>query len=372
MEVVVVGAGVTGLSVAFFLACAGAETLVVERAGVAAGASGVQPGGVRQQWGTRATCLLARESLAFYRELGERLGVAADARLDDCGYLFLAHSDEPLAELRAAVALQNELGIASRIVTTAEAEELVPGLDGASAVGASWCAEDGYVDRPQAAVEAFWRAAAERGAAMEITEVRRLEPDGSGWRLELADRSLTASSVVVAAGVESVELVAPLGVDLPIVAEPRHLFLGEPVERRLLEPLVVSAERGLAAKQLADGRLLASDLRAAGDPERHEAEWRHAVATRLGELLPGLAHVRLPQRRSGLYDLTPDRQPVLGAVAPGLHVAAGFSGHGFMVAPAVGRRLAAAVLGSAVDDLLDAFAPSRFAGGELEEERQLV
>src|SRR4051812_16500848 len=138
VKVVVVGAGITGLALAFFLREHGVETLVLERSGIAAGASGVQSGGVRQQWSTRVNCLLARESLAFYRELDARLGRRTGVRFDACGYLFLAHSEELLAELAAGVALQNELGIASRIVAPDEAERLVPGLDTATVVGAAW------------------------------------------------------------------------------------------------------------------------------------------------------------------------------------------------------------------------------------------
>src|SRR3954447_9693393 len=171
VKVVVVGAGITGLAVALFLREHGVETLVLERSSIGAGASGVQPGGVRQQWSTRVNCLLARESLAFYRDLDTHLGRRTGARFDACGYLFLAHCDELLRELTAGVALQNELGIASRIVAPEEAARLVPGLDVSTVVGAAWNGDDGYVDRPQTVVEAFAAAARERGARVEIAPV---------------------------------------------------------------------------------------------------------------------------------------------------------------------------------------------------------
>src|SRR5436190_6289846 len=155
VEVAVVGAGVTGLSVAYFLRELGVEALVVERTGIAAEASGVQPGGVRQQWGTRVNCVLARESVAFWRDVQERLRMRVDPGFRACGYLFLAHSVETLARLRANVELQNELGVPSRILSPAEAAGAVPGLEVSTVVGGAWCAEDGYFDRPQAIVEAF-------------------------------------------------------------------------------------------------------------------------------------------------------------------------------------------------------------------------
>ena len=115
-DVVVVGAGVVGLSIAFQLAQRGASVTVLDRAGIGAGASGVQPGGVRQQWGTRVNCLLARESMGFYADARELLRMRVDPGFRACGYLFLAHSDSALARLRENVVLQNELDIPSRIV----------------------------------------------------------------------------------------------------------------------------------------------------------------------------------------------------------------------------------------------------------------
>ena len=374
VDVAVIGAGSTGLAVAFFLAERGIETLVLERSGVAAGASGVQPGGVRQQWATRVNCLLARESLGFYRELADRLGRRIDARFEPCGYLFLAHSAEMLAELSANVTLQKGLGIPSRIVTPAEAAQLVPGLDVGSIAGAAWNAEDGYFDRPQTVVEAFAAAAIARGARLEIAEVRRLRRDGSGWRLETGAGSTSPAAVVVAAAAETPALVEPLGVTVPIEPEARHLFLSEPIRERLLAPLVVSTERRIAAKQLANGRVLASDLSATGDPAQHRDDWRRRLTRELTELLPILSYVAYPLLASGDYDLTPDRQPLVGELAaqPGLWLAAGFSGHGFMLAPAIGRRLAAAIAGEPPDDLLTHFTPQRFEQEELERERLLV
>jgi glycine/D-amino acid oxidase-like deaminating enzyme len=374
-EVVVVGAGITGLSVAFFLADRGIDTLVLERKGVASEASGVQPGGVRQQWGTRVNCLLAREALAFYRNLRDELRVPVDARLDACGYLFVAHSDARLAELRANVTLQNELGIASAIVTPTDAADLVPGLDVSSVVGAAWNGEDGYFDRPQTVVEAFAAAATGRGAKIEIRDVRRIEPETpkGRWRLATDLATVEADAVVVATGCATATLLTPLEVSVAIEPEARHLFLSPPIRERLLEPLVVSTERRIAAKQLSSGRVLASDLTASGDPTTQADTWRRRLAHAIDELLPILRYVSYPVLTSGLYDLTPDSQPLVGEAPdrPGLWLAAGFSGHGFMLAPAVSRRLAAAIAGDGVDDLLRPFAPDRFELGAREVERQV-
>src|SRR5260370_29135597 len=121
-SVAIVGAGVTGRSIALHLAERGVGSVrIYERSGVAAGASGVQPGGVRLQWGTEINCRMARESLAFWRQAQERLAARVELGWRACGYLWLAHSDSVLDNLRANVALQNSLGIPSRIVEPDEA-----------------------------------------------------------------------------------------------------------------------------------------------------------------------------------------------------------------------------------------------------------
>ena len=142
-DVAVVGAGVVGLSIAIHLAERGASVVVYERTGIGAGASGVQPGGIRRQWGTRVNCLLAAESLRWYADARERLRMRVDPGFRACGYLFLAHSEGALAGLRRSVELQNGLGVPSRIVAPVEAAELVPDLQPQGLAGGAWCAEDG-------------------------------------------------------------------------------------------------------------------------------------------------------------------------------------------------------------------------------------
>jgi len=127
-DVVVVGGGVTGVSVALALQDRGLDAVVLERSGVAAGQSGVQPGGVRQQWGTATACRLARESATWWRDAEERLASPVPLGFQACGYLFVAHSEAGLARLVANVAVQNAEGVASRVVSPEEAAELLPGL----------------------------------------------------------------------------------------------------------------------------------------------------------------------------------------------------------------------------------------------------
>ena len=360
-DVVVVGAGVVGLSIALHLARRGAAVTVFDRTGIGAGASGVQPGGVRQQWGTRVNCLLARESMRFYADATELLRMRMDPGFRRCGYLFLAHSETALERLQANVSLQNELGIPSRVLAPTEAADLVPGLDTDGVLGGAWCAEDGYFDRPQSVVEAF-------GALAEVQIDQVLDVRGEGAVRLAQGGELYADAIVVAAGVDTPRLLP----DLPIQPEARYLFFSDPIRERLLEPLVVSPERSFAAKQLADGRVLASDLGAIGDPETKLADRRANVRAGFQELLPRLVFVALPTVVQGIYDVTPDHQAILGRVRQRVWVAAGFSGRGFMLAPAVGRMITESVIDGREDSALTVLDAGRFAEGRLVPEPQVV
>jgi sarcosine oxidase subunit beta len=344
-----------GLAISRELQARGFDVVVYERSGIGAGASGVQPGGVRQQWGTRVACRLARESVAFWRDLAVRLKSRVPLELRRGGYLFVAQSEAALARLAANVELQNEEGIPSRIVSAVAASELVPGLRPDTFAGGSWCGEDGYFDRPQSVVQAF-----AEGLDVRHQDVRELD-------------ELDADAVIVAAGTETRTLVASLGVDLPVHAEDRHLFLSDPIEERLLEPLVVAPELAFAVKHLADGRVLASDLAGRGDVDAGRAQWRATIRAGIEQLVPRLEYVSFSTLVSGVYDVTPDHQPILGAI-PGhdnVFVACGFSGHGFMIAPAVARITADAVEGRR-DEAIDVLGVDRFASGQLVPEPQLV
>jgi sarcosine oxidase subunit beta len=376
LDVAVVGAGITGLSIAFNLARRGVGRVgVFDKAGIGAGASGVQPGGVRRQWGTRLNCLLSAESFAFYQRLGEELESVDAPVLEHCGYLFVASTEDTLERMRRDVALQRSLGIPSEILSPDDLPELVPGFGVDGALGAAFCREDAYFDRPQGVVELFAHAADARGVVIEPTGVGQLRPDGEGWVLELADGSTAAAAtVVVAAGAESKALLAPLEIELPLDPLPKYLFLSEPMSERLLEPLVVLVDQHFAAKHLASGRVLASDLAASGDADANADAWRAHIRSCIERTLPLLTFVSFSVIAEGSYDMTPDHQPVVCAVGEqeGLWAAAGFSGHGFMMAPAIGRMVSEAIAESRHDPLLAELHLDRFASGTVEAETAVV
>lgn len=374
-DVAVVGAGIVGLSIAYHAAASGLRTIVYERSGIASEASGVQPGGVRQQWSTDVNCLLARESYGFYRELNEHLRSRVRPVLEPCGYVFLAHSPETLAGLISNVELQNSHGIPSRILSPPELSELIEGLSSEEVLGGSYCSQDGYFDRPQSVVEAFAQTSISLGVEIEYSNVVSLRPDGAGWELQLAGgRRVLAAQVVLATGYDTNSLLTHVGYELPLEKVAKCLFLSEPIRECLLEPLVVSQELHFAAKQLSDGRILASDLNAAGPSSTRAGQWRDHIRSTVQRLLPILEYVTFPLLVEGFYDMTPDSQAIVGCVGDrgGLWVATGFSGHGFMIAPAVGRALGVLLRGEDPGAVFDALRPDRFSKSALAIETQVV
>lgn len=375
VDVAVIGAGITGLSAAWHLTQRGLSVRVFDGTGIGSGATAVQPGGVRQQWGTEVACRMAREAYAFYNEIGERLAPAVDPQLTACGYLFVALGDEELAAQRQRLELQHRLGVPSREVSAAEAGALVEGLDTSAMVGGVWCDQDGYFDRPLAVVGAFADAATRGGATFVDRRVERVVRDGEGWRLELrGGEAARAGAVVVAAAWDTPELLSPLGVDLPIEREPKYLFYSDPIRERLLEPLVIVPELHFAAKQLADGSVLASDLGGGSREGETKEDWHRNVRRAISAMLPILEYVSFPVLVEGFYDVTPDRQPVLGPIEghDGLFVAAGLNGRGLMMAPTIGRVIAESVATGTMEEAMAALSPSRFGGGTLTPELQVV
>lgn len=374
----VIGAGVTGLSIAWHLAGDQRRSVVLlDGGGVGSGASAIQPGGVRQQWGTRMSCRLAVESFRFYEEFEAHLQPSVSPGLTKCGYLFVAESEEGLGQLEDNVEIQNSEGIGSRIVGSEEAAELLPGLHADGIAGAAWHDQDGYFDRPLSIVSAFYDAATKRGATYVGHNVKRLARDGGGpgWTLALADgEQLNANTVVIAASYDTPDLLATLGIPAPITKEPRYLFYSKPVSQRLLEPLAVFVDRHFAAKQLADGSVLASDLTANGDPDARREEWYQHVKSSIRDRLPVLDFLSFPVVVEGFYDVTPDRQPIVGPVDGNddLWLAAGLNGRGLMMAPAIGRLVSEAITTGTLPEPLQELRLERFAAPHLTPEPQVV
>jgi sarcosine oxidase subunit beta len=316
-RIVVAGSGSVGACIAYHLALLGARDVVLaERAEIASGSTGKAMGGVRQQFSSAAEVRLAQESIAFFEELGA-------SWFQQVGYLFVATTEAGLAELTERRELQAELGVPVEQVDP----RFVPGLSADDVLGAVFCATDGVADPPALTREVVGRAAELGVDVQEHTDARQLERD----------------VLVIAAGAYS----GDFGVDLPI----------QPIARQLLEtdaieglpddlPMVVEAESGFHFRRRDDClRIAMADaVPRWGFEETVDESVFADRLERLAHRYPPAAGTRIGRAWAGLYDMTPDAHPIIGAVGDGLYAACGFSGHGFMQSPAVGRAVAEELL----------------------------
>jgi sarcosine oxidase subunit beta len=374
-DVVIVGGGIMGLALAWNLAGLGQKNiLVLERGYLCEGASGRNGGGVRATWGTPMLIELAKESIAFMGRFAQELGI--NVWLRKGGYLFLAHDDETLRKLEAGAELQRKYGLATRMIGPGEAGDIVPELDISKFIAASWNPDDGVVF-PWPFVWGYADGARKRGARVEtFTRVTGLEVSGGRVRGVLTDRGrVAADRVVIASGAWSPTVARLAGVELPNVPYRHEIVSSEPL-KPFLGPLVTMLGTGLYFSQSMRGEIVGG----MGDPDerpglnqgsslRFMARYGRALAG----LMPRAGNVKLLRQWAGCYDWTPDNSPVLGETpgVAGLLQMSGFVGHGFMMAPAVARRMAA-WMGGAHDEIFERFNLRRFAEGKLIHETFII
>ncbi len=338
-RIVVAGAGAIGASIAYHLALAGADDVVLADTGaIAGGATGRAMGGVRQQFTTEAEVRLAQESVRLFAELGAPL-------FEQVGYLFLATSEPGLAELEERRAIQRELGVPVERVDPA----FVAGLRVDDVLGAVICREDGIADPAGVTRELVRRAAAGGVEVREQTDALELDAD----------------VLILACGAASAEVAATQGVELPVRPLVRQLADVGPIAELPPDLPMTVEETGFHFRPASGGLRLAM-----GEPEPRwdgPAEVRDELVedwrARLAHRYPPAAGVPLVRSWAGFYDMTPDAHPIIGEVAAGVYAACGFSGHGFMQAPAVGAAVAAELLGETPAVDLAPYRLDRFAAG---------
>ena len=288
-------------------------------------------------------CSPARAS-PLHRQLGTPL-------FEQVGYLFLATTEEGLSELEARRAVQTELGVPAHPVDREGVEALVPRIRSRDVLGEVFCGEDGTADPPAVTRELVRRAAA---LGVEVHEWTRAE-------------ELDADVLVVACGAWSAEVATARGVELPVRPLVRQLVLTTPVVAPSRLPVTIESETGFHFRRRGGSLVLAMGESTPrwGFDERVDGSLVEDWLARLTHRFPPAAGARAADAWAGLYDMTPDAHPIVGRVAEDLVVACGFSGHGFMQSPAVGRVVAELVLdgGSTLD--LTPYRLDRFAGTEI-------
>ena len=373
-ETAIVGAGVMGLAIAYNLAARGGKSIVVvDGHYMAWGASGRNGGGVRQQWATEMNVRLMQESMDICSHFAKEMGINIWMRQG--GYLFLARGAAAERRLQKSVALQNDCGVPTRMITPAEAQGLVPEIDAGPFRAACFNPTDGIVF-PWPFLWGYARAAAARGVAIHTsTPITAIARRGrGGFSLTTPGGTFTAERIVCAAGAWSPEVARLVGGALPNRPQRHEILSTEPL-KPFLKPLVTVSETGLYVSQSLRGELVGGitvgdDDQAGGDGGGEiklgsRLAFTTAMARALVELMPRLARVKVVRQWAGPYDLSPDGDPIVGELpgVPGFYVVCGFRGHGFMMAPVVARHYAAFLAGDTPHPLFAAWRADRFSGG---------
>ncbi len=378
-DVVVVGGGVVGVSAAYHLAAAGAgRVLLLEREdALGTGSTGRCAGGFRHQFSSRINVELSLASVPMIVGFTETHGLPLDVVQD--GYLFLLRTEDEIAAFRAAGDLQRSLGVDARELAPVDAAELVPGLDVDGILAATFCPDDGIAD-PAGLTQGYATVARRAGAELRLgVTVTGVTTDHDRVTGVATSAGQIGTPVVVnAAGPWAGVLAASAGVTLPLEPIPRNVvttgaFPGVP-ERRTL---VIDAGTSCYFHREGEGVLMGmgdQDERPSFETvvdERFVAE--HLLPTAVS-VFPPLVEAGIASSWCGLYEMTPDRHPIVGpAPVEGLWLANGFSGHGFQHAPVVGKILGELIVDGAARTVdVTELGLERFDGRRLAAEGNVV
>jgi sarcosine oxidase subunit beta len=413
-RVVIIGAGIMGLSTAYHLSRRGiTDVLVVDRGYLCGGASGRNGGGVRAQFSSETNIRLMRESIESCRAFAAEMKINVWFRQG--GYLFLTRTKQRAKMLEASAKLQRDCGLETRLVSPRELRSIVPEIDPTGVELASFNPGDGVVF-PWPFVWGYARAARERGVEIQtFTEVEGFETRGSkitGVKLKRTrhdalvaedrddrtsalgpgpalERSRARSieddgerltvecdTVLLCAGAWSPSIARRLGIELPNVPHRHEICSTEPL-KPWLGPLVADLTDGLYFSQSMRGEIVGGigvEPVPPGINQRSSAQFLATYARSLVRTVPSLATVKVLRQWAGCYDLTPDGNPIVGHVDgwDNLVLACGFMGHGFMMAPVMGKLLAEHVATDETTELFARWNLRRFKEGKLLSESMII
>lgn len=368
-DAIIIGGGCMGASVAYHLARLGiTDVVLVEReAQLGTGSTGRNAGGVRHQFSHRANILLSTESIRFLEQFEEQVGHPADLHQD--GYLFLLNTDASVETFRRNVELQRGLGVDVQWLDASQAAELAPGLDAEAVIAATFCQRDGIAD-PNGVTMGFAKAAQSSGVTIERhTEVTDVHVAAGRVTGVTTNRGAIAAPIVVNAAGPHARAIGELArAEVPVEPYRRHIFIaqttsGIPASRIM----VIDFESTFYFHREGAGLLFGMGDKDESPTFDTTVQWDFLpkvvdVAVRR---LPALREASISHAWAGLYEVTPDANPLIGPIPgiEGLFVLAGFSGHGFQHSPAAGRILADVIAGRNPEFDLTPFAPDRFTRG---------
>ena len=377
-EVVIVGGGVMGTSIAYHLTRRGVkEVVLLEREPfLGQGATGRCAGGVRYQFATEVNIRLSQVSLPMLEHFKEEIGV--DAGYRPIGYLFFLTREEDVQAFRRNVALQHRLGVATEWLSGDEVRRRLPNMRLDDVLAGTFHAKDGLAD-PHSVVQGYARAARRQGARIFTdVEVQDIEVQGGRVRGVVTSRGRIATEVVVnAAGPWAGVVGRMAGVEIPITPLRRQWLTTTPIPDLPPDfPFVIDFAQALYFHPEGEGILtgMSNPNEKPGFDQNVDPEWELVHMEAAMARMPALARAGVVSRVAGLYEVTPDAHPIFGATpVEGFYVCAGFSGHGFMHGPVAGLLMAEILLdgrAQTVDvSMLDL---ARFAEGRLIREYNVV
>ncbi|SDY85341.1 sarcosine oxidase subunit beta [Proteiniborus ethanoligenes] len=377
-DVVIIGGGISGCSIAYNLAKKGVKNIVLlEKNYIASGATGRCGAGVRQQWGTEMNCLLAMESINFFEKANEELEYDGDIEFKQGGYLIVSSTEKEDAQFKKNVELQKSLGIPVEYLTPKEAAEIVPYLNTEIIKSATFCQKDGHLN-PFLTTDAYAKAAKRLGVNIyTFTEVIGIKAKNGKIEGVITNKGEILTNIVVnASGGYSKKIADMVNIDIPVYSERHQILVTEPVEP-MQEPMVMSFSLNIYCQQTPHG----SFIMGRGDEDepkdlRTTSSWQFLdeMAKTTTKLLPPIGELRVIRQWAGLYNMTPDKHPIYGPVKnlEGFYLAIGFSGHGFMLGPMTGLLVSQQILGEKTTIDISKLNLDRFEKGELVFEPSVV
>ena len=374
-QVVVVGGGVMGTSAAFHLAEAGVSVVLLERDELASGSTSRAAGGVRANFSDELNISLGKRSLELFAEFPQRPGQEID--LHRSGYLFILTRPEDVELFTRSVALQNSLGVESRMVDVDEACRLSPLLNPAGVLAAAWSPNDGHCT-PESVVQGYASGARRHGAVVRTgVEVTGIDTAGGHiTAVHSTDGSIQTGCVIDCAGAWSPQIAAYVGVDLPVTPYKRELLVTEPMPEPIEMAFTIDYATSFYWHREGPG-ILTGFSRKDVDPGfdiSRDADFPERLAELAAVRAPALLDLGVRSGWAGLYEVTPDHNALLGeskSVSRFLY-ATGFSGHGFLQGPAIGEILRDMYLGVTPFIDVSPLDVERFASGQLRPERNIV
>jgi sarcosine oxidase subunit beta len=368
-DIVIIGAGIIGVSIAYYLGKMGAKNVMVfEKDQIAGGSTGLCAGGIRRQWSTEVNMQFAMKSFEVFQNFEDEFG--ASPEFHQIGYLFLARDQEESESFKKNIELQSRFGVPSQLLNREQVKKAWPFLNLEDIFGGAFCATDGYAG-PEEVTHAIARGARRQGVEiLEKTEVISIEVARDRIvSVTTRDGQVETRTVVNAAGPYAANVGKLAGVEVPVNPIRRQLFVTDPFDKIPPSvPLTIDHKQNFYFRREGECVLLSG-------PQDEKPSFNLTTdfdsmvqtAEKAMHRVPVFEKAKISRGWAGLYEISPDNHAILGKVpeVEGLILAVGFSGHGFQHGPAAGMAIAELIWNGKSESLdITPLALTRFKEGK--------